>query len=86
MIGAGDRDPLAFPDPDVLHLDRDPNPHLGFGRGSHSCLGSMVGRLEARVVLSVLTSRNALLRLDGEPVVRPSATLRGLRNLPVARA
>lgn len=84
LIAAANRDPRVFADPDTLHLDRDPNPHLGFGRGSHACLGAIVGRLEARAVLSTIVEHGAPLRFDGSPVVRPSATLRGLRHLPLA--
>ncbi|MGW0707235.1 cytochrome P450 [Streptomyces sp. NPDC002643] len=83
LIGAADRDPEQFPDPDVIRLDRDPNPHLGFGRGSHSCLGSMIGRAEATAVLSAVVRHLPSLRRNGPPVPRPHATLRGYRSLPV---
>ncbi|MEV4437330.1 cytochrome P450 [Streptomyces sp. NPDC049585] len=83
LIGAANRDPQQFTDPDTLRLDRTPNPHLGFGRGSHSCLGLGLARLEARVVLAALLRRGTW-RPAGEPVVRPNGTLRGLAALPVA--
>jgi cytochrome P450 len=86
LIKAADRDPAQFTDPDILRLDRDPNPHLGFGRGSHSCLGAMVGRAEARAVLSALVNDLPMLQLNGDPQHRPNATLRGLYRLPVAAA
>jgi cytochrome P450 len=86
LIKAADRDPAQFPDPDILRLDRAPNPHLGFGRGSHSCLGAMVGRAEAKAVLSALASDLPLLHMNGDPWHRPNATLRGLYQLPVAVA
>ncbi|TMR88472.1 cytochrome P450 [Nonomuraea basaltis] len=82
MLAAADRDPEQFPDPETMVLDRHPNPHLGFGRGSHSCLGLNVARVEARVVLSALLSRPRL-RFAAEPVPRRNATLRGLSRLPV---
>jgi cytochrome P450 len=84
MIGAADRDPAQFPDPDDLRLDREPNPHLGFGRGTHSCLGAMVGRAECRAVLRALVHDLPKLRPAGPPAPRPNATLRGLYRLPVA--
>jgi cytochrome P450 len=83
LIGAADRDPAQFPDPDVLHLDRNPNPHLGFGRGTHSCLGAMVGRAETRAVLRALVDDLPVLRRNGDAQPRPNATLRGLYQLPV---
>jgi cytochrome P450 len=50
MIGAADRDPRQFPDPDDLHIDRTPNDHLAFGRSRHFCLGAPLARLEAQAV------------------------------------
>lgn len=83
LIGAADRDPEQFPDPDALRLDRDPNPHLGFGRGSHSCLGSMIARAEAGAVLSAVARHLPSLCRSGPAVPRPNATLRGQYRLPV---
>ncbi|MEU8244545.1 cytochrome P450 [Actinoplanes missouriensis] len=82
LIGAANRDPAQFADPERLDLSRKPNPHLSFGRGSHSCLGLNLARLEAQVVIGALLARPRL-RLAGEPVVRPNGTLRGLSRLPV---
>jgi cytochrome P450 len=84
LIAAANRDPDQFPDPDELVLDRASNPHLGFGRGTHSCLGNAVGRMQGRVVLSTLARDHPAIRLAGEPVRRPNATLRGFARLPVA--
>jgi cytochrome P450 len=82
LIAAANRDPEQFEYPEELILDRDPNPHMGFGRGSHSCLGSHVARMQGRVVISGLLRQKAP-RLAGEPVYRPNATLRGLSRLPM---
>ncbi|WP_055713560.1 cytochrome P450 [Streptomyces torulosus] len=84
LIGAANRDPGQFSDPDAIRVDRDPNPHLGFGRGSHSCLGSVIGRAEASAVMSAVIRHLPSLRRSGHAVPRPNATLRGLRSLPVA--
>jgi len=84
LLGAANRDPEQFPDPDRLDLGRRPNQHLGFGRGIHFCLGAPLARLEGQVVLGAMVSRFPGLRLDGDPVQRDTVTLRGLEALPVA--
>ena len=86
ILGAANRDPEVFSDPDRLDLGRDPNPHLAFGRGIHFCLGAPLARLEAQIALSMLLDRFPDLRLAGEPELRPTRVLRGLKRLPVALA
>src|SRR6185503_10465956 len=49
ILGAADRDPARFPEPDVLDLDRQDNKHVAFGRGSHYCLGAPLARLETEI-------------------------------------
>ncbi len=67
-ILAANRDPRVFADPDELHLDRDPNPHLAFGFGHHFCLGAALARAEARIALPALYQRFPSLRIVDEPV------------------
>lgn len=57
LVGAANRDPARFPDPDRCDLHREIGGHLGFGRGSHFCLGSALARLEAECVLHHLAQR-----------------------------
>nr|WP_042194744.1 cytochrome P450 [Kibdelosporangium sp. MJ126-NF4] len=87
-LGAANRDPRQFTDPDTFDLTRDPNPHLGFGRGVHFCLGAPLARLEGRVALNVLLDRLGDLRTDpaSPPVFHPSVEITGARHLPVKQA
>jgi cytochrome P450 len=84
ILGAANRDPAQFPDPDRLDLGRAEPRHLGFGSGIHYCLGASLARLEAQVALGTLMRRFPSLSLDEErPAWRPSSTLRGLEALRV---
>ena len=60
---AANRDPAVFSDPDRVVIDRSPNPHVGFGSGPHSCLGSAHARLLSRTVLHTLARRVERLAL-----------------------
>jgi cytochrome P450 len=82
-IGAGNRDPERFRDPDKLDLQRTDNAPLSFGGGIHFCLGAPLARLEAQVAFPALLTRFPELELAGEPVRRDSLTIRGLTELNV---
>lgn len=86
LLSAG-RDNQQFgPDADALNLHRDASGHLGFGHGPHYCLGAMLGKLEAEVVLSTLTQQfpDAALAVDGDTLKHgPSVIIHGLQELPV---
>jgi cytochrome P450 len=82
-IGAANRDPAAFHEPDRLDVGRTPNPHVAFGVGTHFCPGAQLSRIEARAALGALVARFPDLRLAGEPAWRPTFILRGLERLPV---
>jgi cytochrome P450 len=82
-LGAANRDPERFDDPDHLDLSRHPNPHLAFGQGIHFCLGAALSRREALIAVPALLERFPDLTLDGPPAWRNTAVLRGLESLPV---
>ena len=84
-LGAANRDPEAFDEPDRLDLTRSRGSNISFGRGIHHCLGAPLARLEARVALEVLLERYASLALCGKrPPFRRAIVLRGLESLPVS--
>ena len=84
LLGAANRDPDQFPDPDRLDVCREPNRHLAFGIGPHFCIGASLARLEATVAFTTLLRRFPDLRLAGErPEWLPSYQLRLLKSLPV---
>ena len=84
FIGAADRDPAQFPDPDRLDLTRADNRHIAFGWGIHFCLGAPLARVEGQIAIDALVRRLPRLELMTDaPEYRQSLTLRGLKTLPV---
>ena len=84
FIGAADRDPAHFPEPDRLDLSRADNRHIAFGWGIHFCLGAPLARVEGQIAIDTLVRRLPRLALIGDSVeYRQSLTLRGLKTLPV---
>jgi cytochrome P450 len=83
-IGAANRDPAHFADPDRLDITRRDNRHVAFGFGIHFCLGAPLARIEAQIALDAVLARLPGLALATDrPEWRESSTLRGLNALPV---
>ncbi len=84
LLGAANRDPAAFEDPDRLDVTRPGIRPLSFGGGIHHCLGAQLARIEAEIALDTLFRRLPELTIDDleTPDWRPTFTLRGLQTLP----
>ncbi len=82
-IGAANRDPAEFPDPDRLDLARRPNRHLAFGLGIHACAGMQLARMEGRAAIAGITRRFPGLRAAGPHKRGNRARFRGLLTFPV---
>jgi cytochrome P450 len=83
-VGAANRDPARWDDPDRVHVDRaDAAHHVQFGSGVHHCLGSHLARLQAEVALGALVFRLDDVALAGEPVWSERMVIRGLQALPI---
>lgn len=83
LFGAANRDPARFARPDALDFSRHPNPHLGFGRGAHSCLGQPLAILQARIVFTTIAAEYPQVRAVREPFYRRNLTLRGIANFEI---
>jgi 4-methoxybenzoate monooxygenase (O-demethylating) len=83
FLGAANRDPRKWDQPDAFELERATSGHVGLGFGIHQCLGQMVARIESEVLLEALIPRIRSIRLTGAPERRLNNTLHALASLPV---
>ncbi|MFG2295511.1 cytochrome P450 [Streptomyces sp. NPDC048603] len=85
QLGAANRDPRQFPNADVFDVTRAPNQHVGYGRGSHYCIGAAMARVETRIIFNLLLDRFPNLRVDPDvpPVFFGSPEFTGVRSLAV---
>jgi len=83
MMGAANRDPRQFVDPDTIRLDRQPNAHLAYAWGPHICLGARLGTAWVMEVITFLIEFGPRLRLRPGAEWMNAATLRNLVTLPI---
>lgn len=83
FLGAANRDPRRWKDPDRYDITRKTSGHVGFGSGIHMCVGQLVARLEGEVVLAALARKAKAIEITGPVKRRYNNTLRGLESLPV---
>jgi len=83
IFAAANRDPAVFERPQELDITRTPNPHMGFGRGIHFCLGAPLAKAEGQIAFGALLERLPGLKLAGEPIWNDNAAIRGMSSLPV---
>ena len=83
LLGAANRDPRKWPDPDRYDIDRSPAGHVGFGAGVHMCVGQLLARLEGETLLAALARAFVGLEPDGDEATLFNNTLHGWMRLPV---
>ena len=83
-IGAANRDPAQFKDPETLDIARTPNRHLAFGTGAHQCAGMALARLEGAIAISRFLARFPDYALNGAPVRGGRVRFRGFLSVPCA--
>jgi len=83
-IGAANRDPAQFPDPEKFDIGRAPNRHLAFATGAHQCAGMALARLEGAIAISHFLARFPNYALSGDPVRGGRVRFRGFLRVPCA--
>lgn len=81
-IGAANRDPAQFTEPERLDIGRTPNRHLAFGTGAHQCAGMALARLEGAIAIGHFLARFPDYALSGEPVRGGRVRFRGFLSVP----
>ena len=84
FLGAANRDPRRWTNPDSFEIKRNAAGHVGFGMGVHRCVGQTVARVEAEILLAALARRVERIELVGQPQRKSNNTLRAWSSLPVS--
>ena len=82
-LGAANRDPAAWENPDVFDIDRNAAAHLGFGFGIHHCMGQAMARLEMQALVTEMAKRIERIEPAGPAVRAINNTLHGFETLPL---
>jgi cytochrome P450 len=83
FLSSANRDPRRWEQPEKFDIRRRPVGHVALGNGIHVCVGQMVARLEAEMMLGALAERVKRIEIVGEPKRKLNNTLRSLATLPV---
>jgi pimeloyl-[acyl-carrier protein] synthase len=84
LIGAANRDPAKFPEPDRFDIERADGEHLAFSHGAHYCLGASLARLQTQIAIAAIVRRMPKLRLVTDRLKwKTMGRFRGLESLPV---
>jgi 4-methoxybenzoate monooxygenase (O-demethylating) len=83
FLGAANRDPRRWENPDEYDITRRNADHVGFGHGIHACVGAVLARLEGELILGAMARKCAAIEISGEPKRRYNNTLRGMASLPM---
>jgi hypothetical protein len=86
LLGAANRDPRKWDQPDIYNIERRTAGHVGYGAGVHVCVGQLLARIEGEAILTALAKRVSGIRIDGKVKPAFNNTLRGLQSLPVELA
>ncbi|MCY4426611.1 MAG: cytochrome P450 [Halieaceae bacterium] len=84
FLASANRDPRKWDKPELFDLSRTTSGHVGFGAGIHQCLGQVIARMEAQMIVGALAERCVSIRRTAEPVRRLNNTLHALASLPVS--
>jgi 4-methoxybenzoate monooxygenase (O-demethylating) len=84
VLGAANRDPRRWTNPESFDIRRNASGHVGFGMGIHRCVGQTVARVEGEIVLAALARQVGRIDLTGQPQRKLNNTLRAWGSLPVA--
>ena len=83
FLGAANRDPRRWENPDAYDITRRTSGHVGYGSGIHMCVGQLVARLEGEVMMAAIARKIASIEITGPVKRRYNNTLRGLDSLPI---
>ena len=83
LFTSANRDERKFPDGESFDIKRDPRDHLGFGGGLHACLGAALARMEVNSFFTELVPRLKSVELNGNPELKATTFVGGLKHLPI---